>query len=406
VTQAADANRILDSMQFIRDSHAEKLTIEALARQAAMSESHFAHRFRAVARVSPMRYLREVRPDRARELLTARRRISRLRSVKLSPCCAPSTTSASMRTDPLPSWNDGATKSAILDFVERVTRTDSPEFVMPEERTAVFDNDGTLWCEKPLPIQADFLLRRLEKKTKADPSLAAKQPYKAVVERDYAWLSGVITKHYRGDDSDLRVMSGALLDAYAGTTVEEFEGAAAAFLHSARHPELERAYLRCAYAPMIELLRYLAAKGFFNYLASGGGRDFMRPITEDLYGIPPERVIGSSVALEYRDGGAVATIVHKAELDIFDDGPEKPVRIWSRLGRRPIFAAGNSNGDIPMLHFCAHPTRPSLSLLLDHDDEHREYAYVEGAEESLRRARLERWTIVSLKNDWKTVFPS
>jgi haloacid dehalogenase-like hydrolase len=225
-----------------------------------------------------------------------------------------------------------------------------------------------------------------------------------VVEKDYQWLGAVITKHYQGDDSDLQLMAGGLLKAYEGATIEEFEATAATFLRSAQHPLLKRPYLECIYQPMIELLHYLEVNGFTNYIASGGGRDFMRPITQDLYGIPPERVIGSTVALEYRDDGNVANIIHKAELDIFDDGPAKPVQIWSRVGRRPIFAAGNSNGDIAMLHFCHHLSRPSLSLLLDHDDEKREFAYQAGAEESLERARKHGWTVASIKNDWQTVF--
>jgi len=309
-----------------------------------------------------------------------------------------------MSTDPLPSWNAGIAKNHIVDFVERVSGDTSADYVAPAERIAVFDNDGTLWCEKPLPIQADFLLRRLAEMARADPSRCGYQPYKAVVERDYDWLSGVITKHYRGDDTDLRTISGALLEAYAGMTIDEFAATASMFLRSARHPELDRPYLKCVYRPMLELLRYLEANGFSNYVASGSGRDFLRTVSEELYGIPPERVIGSTVALEFRDQLGVASIVHKSSLEVLDDGPSKPVRIWSRIGRRPILAAGNSNGDIPMLQFCSHPERPSLGVLLDHDDAEREYAYEAGAEESLRRARRERWTIVSMKNDWKTVF--
>jgi phosphoglycolate phosphatase-like HAD superfamily hydrolase len=304
----------------------------------------------------------------------------------------------------LPSWNDGATKSAILDFVSRVTKTGTPDFVPPEARIAVFDNDGTLWCEKPSPIQADFLFRRLAVMAEKDPGLRAHQPWKAVVEKDYQWLGDAITKHYKGDDSDLKVMAGGLLKAYEGATIEEFESTAEEFFRSAQHPLLKRPYLECAYEPMVELLRYLKANGFTNYIASGGGRDFMRAITQDLYGIPPERVIGSTVALAYRDDGDVGNVIHKAELDIFDDGPAKPVRIWSRIGRRPIFAAGNSNGDIAMLHFCKHPSRPSLSLLLNHDDEKREYAYQAGAEESLEWARKHNWIVASIKSDWKMVF--
>jgi phosphoserine phosphatase len=291
-----------------------------------------------------------------------------------------------------------------VDFVRRVTTAGSRDFVRPPERVAVFDNDGTLWCERPLPIQADFFLRRLARMAEDDPSLRARQPWKAAASRDYDWLSNVVTKHYQGDDSDLRVVAAGLLQTYAGTTVEEFEVAAERFLASAQHPLLGRPYLACAYQPMVELIQFLANNGFTVYLATGGGRDFVRPFTEGLYGIPRERVIGSAVGLRYRDGHDVASLVHEADIEIFDDGPAKPVRIWSRIGRRPILACGNSNGDIPMLHFCSHPSRPSLVLLLDHDDEPREYAYHAGAEEALDRAAREGWTIVSMSRDWSTVF--
>jgi phosphoserine phosphatase len=225
-----------------------------------------------------------------------------------------------------------------------------------------------------------------------------------VIAKHYAWLGGVIAKHYQGDDSDLETLAGGLLQAYEGATVEEFERTADAFLRTTQHPTLRRPYLACAFQPMVELLRYLEAAGFTNYIASGGGRDFMRPITRDIYGIPPERVIGSTVALAYRDDGEFSTIVHTAALDIFDDGPAKPVRIWSRIGRRPILAAGNSNGDIQMLSFAAYPTRPSLSLLVNHDDAEREFDYQEGAEKSLSLAGERDWRVLSVKDDWNTVF--
>jgi phosphoserine phosphatase len=301
--------------------------------------------------------------------------------------------------NPLPSWNDTPTRRAIVDFVERAS-ADIP----PEERVAVFDNDGTLWCEKPLPIQVDFLLRRVGEMAERDPSLRDKQPWKAVYEKDYAWLSNVITKHYNGDDSDLKMMAGGLLQAYAGSTIEEFAATASQFLHSAQNPHLKRPYLATVYTPMVELLRYLEAHGFTNYIASGGTRDFMRPITQELYGIPPERVIGSTVALEYREDGGVGTIVHKPELDVFDDGPAKAVRIWSRVGRRPLLAGGNSNGDLAMLTFAAQPSRPSFGLLINHDDNTREVAYTAGAERVLAQAQERGWTVVSVQNDWGTVF--
>jgi phosphoserine phosphatase len=309
------------------------------------------------------------------------------------------------RTDqPLASWSDGKAKEAIVRFVTQVTDASSATFVPPEARVAVFDNDGTLWCEKPLPIQVDFLMRRVGEMAEQDPSLRTRQPWKAVVEKDHAWLSNVITKHYHGDDSDLKEMAGGLLQTYGGITIEAFETAASEFLHSAQHPTLGRSYLACAFKPMIELLRYLEAAGFRTYIASGGGRDFMRPITREVYGIPADRVIGTSVALEYQEDGDTATIIRKPELDIFDDGPVKPVRIWSRTGRRPIFAAGNSNGDIEMLTFANHPSHPSLSLLVNHDDAAREFDYQAGAEKSLEVAAKRGWTVVSVKNDWRTVF--
>jgi phosphoglycolate phosphatase-like HAD superfamily hydrolase len=310
-----------------------------------------------------------------------------------------------MSHDPLPSWNDGATKRAILDFLAHSTKDGGPEFIPESERVAVFDNDGTLWCEKPLPIQADFLLEAVGKMGEHDPSLRERQPWKAVYEKDYRWLSGVIEKHYKGDDGDLKLMASGLLQAYAGITVEDYEAAAGRFLGTAHHPRLNRPYRRCTYQPMIELLGALDSHGFTNYIVTSSGQDFMRPAADDLYNVPPERIIGSDVALEYLDGSSVASIIRKPELGIFDDGAAKPVQIWGRTGRRPVFACGNSNGDIAMLHFCARPSRHSLALLLEHDDEEREFSYVAGAEESLRRAAIEGWTVASMKNDWKTVFP-
>lgn len=308
--------------------------------------------------------------------------------------------------EPLASWNDRSAKEAILRFVAQVTDASSATFVPPEARVAVFDNDGTLWCEKPMPIQADFLFRRIGEMAEQDPSLRTRQPWKAVVEKDHAWLGGAITKHYQGDDSDLHEMAGGLLQAYGGITIEAFEAVAGEFLRNAQHPTLGHPYLACAYTPMVELLRYLEAAGFTNFIASGGGRDFMRPITQEVYGIPADRVIGSAVTLEYQEDGNTGNVVRKPELDIFDDGPVKPVRIWSRVGRRPIFAAGNSNGDIEMLTFANHPMHLSLSLLLNHDDAEREFAYQAGAERSLEVASQRGWTVVSMKDDFGTVFAS
>jgi phosphoserine phosphatase len=300
----------------------------------------------------------------------------------------------------LNSWNDGAARRAIVEFVERTVAGAVPV----EERVAVFDNDGTLWCEKPMPIQADFILRRLFEMAEADPALRDRQPWKAAYQRDYGWLGEVLAEHYAGDDTNVRTLLGGVLAAYAGMSVDDFEAKADAFLRTAQHPTLARGYLECAYAPMVELLGYLEENGFSNYIASGGGRDFMRPISQEVYGIPRDRVIGSASALEYTSDERGGTITHKAEADYLDDGPQKPIRIWSRTGRRPLLAAGNSNGDIPMLDFTQHPDKPFLRLLVLHDDAEREFEYTGGAEQALERAQASGWAVASIKDDWATVF--
>jgi phosphoserine phosphatase len=300
----------------------------------------------------------------------------------------------------LASWNDGPARRAIVEFVERTVA----DAVPLEERVAVFDNDGTLWCEKPLPIQADFILRRLFEMAEADPELRGRQPWKAAYERDFGWLGAALAEYYAGDDSKVRTLLAGVVTAHSGISVDDFETQADLFLRTAQHPTLGRGYLECAYAPMIELLRYLEANGFSNFIVSGGGRDFMRPISQEVYGIPRDRVIGSATALEYTSDDSGGTITRKAEADYIDDGPQKPIRIWSRVGRRPLLAAGNSNGDIPMLDFTQHPDKPFLRLLVLHDDGEREFDYTSGAEQALERADASSWSVVSIKRDWATVF--
>ncbi len=304
----------------------------------------------------------------------------------------------------LSSWNDGAPKRAIVDFVERVTDEGGEEYVPRAERVAVFDNDGTLWCEKPMPVELGFVLKRLAEMAEKDSELRDRQPWKAAYERDYAWLGDVVTKHYHGDDSDVKVLFGGLLQAFDGMSVEEYAVAAHEFLHDQQHPTLGRAFRDCGYLPMVQLLGYLEANGFTTYIASGGDRDFMRPVTESIYGIPAERVVGSSSGLRYLEDEDGGNVVYQAAMDVFDDGPIKPVRIWSRIGRRPLVAAGNSNGDIQMLQYAGGRSRPALRLLVLHDDDQREFAYTIGAEASLEQAEQQGWTIVSIKNDWATVF--
>jgi hypothetical protein len=306
----------------------------------------------------------------------------------------------SVETEVLTSWSPGAAKDAVVDFVERVVSAGVPV----EERVAVFDNDGTLWCEKPLPIQADFILRRLSEMAQADPDLRGRQPWKAAYTRDYGWLGQVLAEHYAGDDTNLPALAGGILAAFGGISVEEFDAKSEAFLRTAQHPTLGRGYLQCAYLPMVELLRHLDANGFSNYIASGGGRDFMRPISQEVYGIGRERVIGSAATFEYADTPDGGRLTHGTGVDYLDDGPQKPIRIWSRTGRRPILAAGNSNGDIQMLEFTHHLDKPLLRLLVLHDDDVREFDYTGGAERALQTANQNGWTVVSMKNDWSTIF--
>ncbi len=307
-----------------------------------------------------------------------------------------------MTTD-LTLWRDGATKRAITDFVARVT-TEGVDFVPPDARVAVFDNDGTLWCEKPMPVELGHILMRLAAMAEKDVSLRERQPWRAAYDKDYGWLSATMIKHYQGDDSDMRTLMGGVIAAYAGLDVEAYGAEAHTFVTKGLHPTLQRPFATLGYAPMVELLRYLESHDFITYIASGGDRDFMRPFTPVMYGIPAERVIGSSNALSFVEDEHGSSIVYQAQPDTFDDGDAKPVRIWSRVGRRPILAVGNSNGDVPMLAFAAHSSRPSLSILVDHDDAEREFEYRAGAEEAIRTASSRGWTVVSMKDDWTTVF--
>jgi hypothetical protein len=272
----------------------------------------------------------------------------------------------------LASWNDGATKSAITDFVARVSEEGGPDYVEPASRVAVFDNDGTLWAEKPLVIQLDFTVRRFRELAEQDPGLRTQQPYQAAYEGDLHWLAGAVVKHYQGDDSHIKLLMVAVPKAFEAVTVEDYD--------------------------------QRVKDGFATYIASGGDRDFMRPVAEDMYGIPPERIIGSALGITYSSEGGQSALLYKGAMDFFDDGPEKPIRIWSRIGRRPILAFGNSNGDVPMLAYSGSESLPALRLLLLHDDADREFDYTAGAEQALDIAAQQNWTVVSIKNDWHTVF--
>jgi len=255
----------------------------------------------------------------------------------------------------LASWNDTPTRTSIVEFVDAVTTPGAPGFVPLEERVATFDNDGTLWSEKPMPIQLDFTLRRLGRQAAADASLRHHQPWKACYEHDVGWLGRAMVKHYQGDDRDMRLLMAAVPAAFAGLSVERYADDVAEFFRTTDHPKLGRPYRGCGFAPMVELLRYLEANGFVVYIASGGDRDFMRPIAGALYGVPPERIIGSSVALDYHEGDHGTDVLYKSQMEFFDDGPTKPVRIWSRIGRRPILAGATPTGTC---RCCASRNRP------------------------------------------------
>lgn len=303
----------------------------------------------------------------------------------------------------LASWCDGPARDEIVDFVRRVSDEGSASYVAPPGRIAVFDGDGTLWCEKPGPMAGGFLFRQLGRMAARDPSLAARQPWKAALERDHAWLGGAIERHDRGDGADLHALGDALLDCHLGLASPDYARAAAHYLRSEHHPLLGRPYAACTYAPMSELLRYLAAWDFTTCIVNGGTRDFMRSVAEETFGVRPENLLGTSQALAYRED--VGDIVHAAAVEVVDDGATKPLRIWNRLGRRPILAAGNANGDIPMLGYCARGAGPRLCMLVHHDDGEREYAYSGGAEEALVRAARDGWTVTSMADEWRAVFP-
>jgi phosphoserine phosphatase len=305
---------------------------------------------------------------------------------------------------PLPSWNESPTRQAILDFVASVTDEGAPKFVPPPERVAVFDNDGTLWCEKPAQVQVGFILQQLAAMAEKDPSLRKQQPWQAAYDKDMAWFGDTITRHYHGDESKVKVLLGGILKAFDAMSVEGFEKIASDFLHQTQHPSLGVSYMELTFQPMVELLRYLEAHDFTSYIASGGGRDFMRPITQKQYGIPPERVIGSAITLEYQADDQGVTIMRQAGLDFIDDGPAKAVHIWDRIGRYPIVAAGNANGDIPMLRLAEANQHTSLCMLVNHDDAEREFDYTAGAEDALKMAEDRVWTVVSVKQDWRKVF--
>jgi hypothetical protein len=310
------------------------------------------------------------------------------------------TTTVSRAADPLPSWNDGLGKQAIVLFVEKVTKPGLPDFVPPAERIATLDNDGTLWCEQPMYFQLRFALDRVKALAPQHPEWKKKDPFKKLLSTPKEAMVGVTE----------RELMEIIMATHTGMTTAEFEQIVKEWLAAAKHPKFKRPYTECVYQPMLELLAYLRANGFKTFIVSGGGIEFMRPWTEKVYGIPPEQVVGSSIKtkFELRDGQPV--LVRLPEINFIDDKTGKPVGINEHIGRQPIAAFGNSDGDQQMLEWTQAGGGARLMMLVHHDDDAREFAY--GAESHIgtfsdalmAEARERKWTVISMKNDWKTIF--
>ena len=302
--------------------------------------------------------------------------------------------------DPLPSWNDGHAKSRIVAFVSAVTDPAGKDFVPPAERIAVFDNDGTLWSEQPVYVQLAFAVDRVRALAPQHPQWKTQQPFQGVLEGDLKAAAAA------GEKGLLQL----LMATHAGMTSDEFAPIVTDWLATARHPRFGRGYTELVYQPMLELLAYLRGSGFKTYIVSGGGVEFMRTFAEQRYGVPPEQVVGSTIRTKYEVRNGRPVIVRLPEVDFIDDGAGKPVGIHKFIGRRPIAAFGNSDGDFEMLEWVTSAPGPRLGLIVHHDDATREYAYDRGSpigrlERGLDEAPRRGWTVASMKNDWKKVFP-
>jgi hypothetical protein len=309
-------------------------------------------------------------------------------------------TLAHAHADPLPSWVDGPAKKSIVDFVAKVTKPGVPDFVPEAERIAAFDNDGTLWVEQPMYVQLAFAFDQVKARAPQHPEWATKEPFASLLKGD---LEGALAG---GERSILDIV----MATHAGMSTEEFEQTVKDWVATARHPKTKRLYTEMVYQPMRELMAHLRANGFKTYIVSGGGIEFMRPWTEKVYGIPPEQVIGSTIQtkFELRDGQPV--LMRLPEIDFIDDKAGKPVAIHKFIGRRPILAFGNSDGDLQMLQWTAAGQGPRLMLIVHHTDAEREWAYdrkspIGRLDKALDEAAAKRWTVVDMKKDWKAIFP-
>jgi phosphoserine phosphatase len=309
-------------------------------------------------------------------------------------------TTTARAADPLPSWNDGARKSAILEFVGRVTKEGGRDFVPPAERITTFDNDGTLWAEQPMYFQVFFALDRVKALAPQHPEWKTTQPFKAALEGDMKTLAA------SGEKGLLTLV----MATHAGMTTVEFEKIVKDWIGTAKHPVTQKPYTAMVYQPMLELLAYLRANGFKTFIVSGGGIEFMRPWVEKVYGVPAEQVIGSSIKTKYEVRDGTSVLVRLPELNFIDDKAGKPVGINQHIGRRPVMAFGNSDGDFEMLEWTTSGPGPRFGLIVHHTDAGREWAYdrdshIGKLDKALDAARTRGWTVVDMKNDWKTVYP-
>jgi phosphoserine phosphatase len=311
------------------------------------------------------------------------------------------TTASAAARDPLPSWNDGSTKKAVLAFVAAVTDKNGSDYVPPAERIAVFDNDGTLWVEYPMYTQVLFIFDRVKQLASAHPEWKTKQPFKALLEGDMKTV---------GASGEKGLLEMAMAT-HSGMTAAEFEKTVTKWLATNKQSKFKRLYTECVYQPQLELLAYLRANGFKTFICSGGGIQFMRPMTEKTYGIPPEQVVGSSVVSEFQVKNGKPVLVRMPKIDFVNDKAGKPVGIYEHIGRRPILAFGNSDSDMQMIEYTMAGEGRRMGLFVHHTDADREYAYdrkshVGTLDKALDNADAKGWIIVDMKNDWKEVFPA
>jgi phosphoserine phosphatase len=316
-------------------------------------------------------------------------------AVAVAPGCASREQAEEAAGDPLPSWNEGETKRTILDFVRGVTDPESPDFVEPSARIATFDHDGTLWAEKPIYVQIAFVLDRLDSMAVEHPGWHTEEPFRAALDRDFEALEHL-------DEQSFLTL---VFFTHSGTSPSEFEGLARSFLANSRHPQFGRPYTELVYQPMLELLDHLRINDFRVFIVTGGGVDFVRAFSEDVYGIPQEDVVGSSAEYVYTDFAGRGEVLRQPRLASLNDEAMKPANIALHIGRRPTLAFGNSDGDVQMLRYTADGDGPRLALLLRHDDAEREFSYDKRAETALQTAQERGWTVVSIRKDFATVFP-